>query len=135
MILEGKLIKLKREVKEFGKQKTSEKLFITLSEVDISDSNLKELKEAFKDSGKNFTPDWIKDFKGYVNVSTKFELPFINLDGARFDSIEDEISDGLKWIGALCQLSIVVKEGAVYPAAIKMLEEGEAYNPFAEFDA
>ena len=50
------------------------------------------------------------------------------------DSIEKEISDGLKWVGADVKLSINVKEGAIYPSAILMLTEGKAFNPFHEFD-
>lgn len=134
MILKGKLIKCKREVKEFKKGKSEEKLFITLSDVNISDDKMEELKEAFKDAGKQFTPDWIKNFEGYVNVSTKFELPVRLLDGNDCMSIEDAIADGLKFVGADVKMSINVKEGAVYPNAIVMLSEGAAFDPFAEFD-
>lgn len=135
MIIKGKLIKCKREIKEFKKGEPSkEKLFITLAEAEISDENMKKLEEAFKDAGKKFTPDWINNFEGYVNVSTQYELPFRNVDKEEFASIEAEISNGLKWLGAEVRLSVNVKEGAVYPSAIVFDSEGSAINAFAEFD-
>ena len=42
-----------------------EKLYITLAEVKKLDD---EIVEAFKDSGKTFTPDWVKNFEGFVTA-------------------------------------------------------------------
>lgn len=136
MIIKGKLITCKREVKEFDKKRrTDEKLFITLAEVELTEAQREELAEVFKDSGAKFTPDWVKNFEGYVNVSTQFELPYRDLNGSEFNSIEDGIADGLKWHGAEVKLSLnTKKEGAVYPNAIVFLSEGTAPNVFAEFD-
>lgn len=135
MIVKGKLIHCKREEKTFDTKRKSEvKLFITLAEAEITDEQMEECKEAFKDSGKKFTPEWVLNFTGYINTSTKFELPYEDINGERFESIEDGISDGLKYIGADVRLSLNIKEGAIYPVAIKFLSEGKAYNPFEEFD-
>ena len=43
MIVKGKLIKCKREVKEFKKGTSKNKLWITLAEVKLSDDQLKVL--------------------------------------------------------------------------------------------
>lgn len=134
MIIKGKLIKCKREVKEFKGRKTEEKLFLTLSEVELKDEQLAELKDAFKDAGKQFTPDFILDFKGYVNLSTKFELPARLVDTTEVTSIEDVITDGYKWLGADVRVSINVKDGAIYPKAIVFDTEGTSINSFEEFD-
>lgn len=133
MLVEGKLIECKRTVKELKGRKTDEKLFISLAEVKLSKDKLAELKEVYKDSGDKFTPEWVKNFDGYVNISTKFELPMVSPDGHKFDSIEDYMSDGNAVIGATVKLSLNLKEGAVYPKAIVMLTEGTPYNPFEEF--
>ena len=136
MIVKGKLIKCKREVKEFKKGTSKNKLWITLAEVKLSDDQLKELREAFKDSGKNFTPDWILEPEGYINVSTEFELPVrvaYTEEVTDHDSIESILKD-IKWVGAECFLNLNIKEGAVYPVAIMLTKEGEARNPFAAFD-
>lgn len=133
MLVEGKLIECKRTVKELKGRKTDEKLFISLAEVKLSKDKLAELKEVYKDSGDKFTPEWVKNFDGYVNISTKFELPMVSPDGHKFDSIEDYIADGNAVIGATVKLSLNLKEGAVYPKAIVMLTEGTPYDPFEEF--
>lgn len=135
MVIKGKLITCKRQVKEFKGNKTKEKLFVTLAEVKLNDAKTAELKEAFKDAGKNFTPDWVKDFKGYVNLSTEFDLPCRDLEGVEHDSIEDWLVDTkFPFMGAEVKCSLNVKEGAVYPNAIMFLTEGTPYNPFGEFD-
>ena len=75
MVIKGKLITCKRQVKEFKGKETKEKLYVTLAEVKLNDSKQKELQEAFKDAGKNFTPAWVKKFEGYVNLATEYDLP------------------------------------------------------------
>ena len=134
MVLKGKLVHCKREVKEFEKRKSPEKLWISLADVKISDDQMEELKGVFKDSGKAFTPAWVKKFEGYVNVSTQLELPYQDLEGNQHASIEEGIKDGLAYMKAEVLLSLNLKEGAVYPNAIKFLSEGTPFNPFAEFD-
>lgn len=135
MIIKGKLIACKREVKEFDKKrKSEEKLFITLADAVVSDEQMKEIQDAFKDSGETFTPDWVKNFEGYVNLSTKFELPCRDVNKNEYNSIESAIAGGLKWMGADVKCSINIKEGALYPNAILFLSEGSVFNAFAEFD-
>lgn len=135
MIIKGNLIVCKRQVKEFKGRETKEKLFITLADVELSDKKKKELQEAFKNAGKNFTPAWVKKFEGYVNVATEFELPCRDLDGKDHESIEALIKeDGFPYMGAEVKLSLNVKDGAVYPNSIIFLTEGKPFNAFAEFD-
>ena len=133
MLIKGKLITCKRQVKSFDKKETKNKLWITLAEAELSEDKLNKLKEAFAESGKKFTPDWIKNFEGYVNVSTDFALPCKDLEGNEHESLEEFIKE-FPYMGAEVKISITVKEGAVYPSALIFLSEGKAYNPFAEFD-
>lgn len=135
MIIKGKLITCKREIRSFDGKEQKKQLYITLAEANLSDEKLKELKEAFKDSGKKFTPEWIKNFTGYVNTKTEFELPCRDLDGKDHMSIEDYLADSsFPWMGAEVKLAINIKEGAVYPNSLIFLTEGKPFNPFAEFD-
>ncbi len=135
MIIKGKLINCKREEKEFKGKKTKEKLFINLAEVKLSKEKMEELQEAYKEAGKKFTPDWLKDFKGYVNLSTLYELPCKDLDEREFNSVEDFIKEEkFPYMGAEVKVSVNVKDGAVYPNSLIFLSEGKPYNPFAEFD-
>ena len=137
MVVSGKLINAKREIKEFNGKKNEKALFyITLAEVDLTEEQIDELNKAFADSGKKFTPNWVLDFKGYVNLKTQFDLParLMFTEPIQEGSLEDLIADGLKWVGAPVKVSIITKDGALYPKAIQVLGEGEAFNPFSEFD-
>lgn len=132
MIINGLLCEAKRTVKTFSNNKKSEeKLFISIKNVTLTDAQMQELKDAFAESGKKFTPAWITDFEGYINTSTKFELPFRY--GKQEGSLEDLIADGFAWKNAPVRLSLQVKEGAVYPKAIIIDGEGEEFDAFSEF--
>ena len=139
MIFKGELVTCKREVKTFNNgEKSGNLLWITLREVELSDKQKKELAEAYKDTGKKQTPGWVKKFEGYVNVKTQFPLPVRDPEGNDFDSIEDFIKN-FKWLHAPCRLSVSIKtnddgEAAIYPKAIIFDGEGEAFNPFSDFD-
>ena len=135
MVIKGKLITCKREVKEFKGKVSKEKLYVTLAEVKLSDEKMKEIQAAFQDAGKNFTPAWVKKFEGYVNLATEFELPCRDLEGNEHESIEEYIKESkFPYMGAEVKASLNVKDGAVYPNSIIFLTEGKPYNPFAEFD-
>ncbi len=135
MIIKGKLITCKREIKEFKGREVKEKLYVTLAEVEISTKKMEEIKEAVKDAGKNFTPNWVKKFEGYVNVSTEYDLPCKDIAGNEYESIEAFIkNEKFPYLGAEVKCSLNVKEGAIYPNSIIFLTEGKPYNPFAEFD-
>ena len=132
MIIKGKLIKCARSVKEFKGKAQPEKLYITLAEVKKLDD---EIVEAFKDSGKTFTPEWVKNFEGFVNLSTQYDLPARDLKDRQFDSVLDMFADeNFPWMGAEVGVSVNVKKGAVYPKAIKFYTEGTEFDAFSEFD-
>ena len=134
-VVKGKLITCKREVKEFKGEEIKEKLYLTIAEVKLNDEKMKEIKEAFKDSEESFTPDWVKNFKGYVNLSTEYPVPCKDISGNIFDSIEDFIkSEKFPWMGAEVKVALSIKEGAIYPISLIFISEGEAFDPFATFE-
>lgn len=135
IILKGNLIKCNRTAKEFKGTKGKEKLYLTLADVELTKDQKATIEEAFKESGKKFTPSWVTEFEGYVNLSTVYELPFKDtVNNKQGDSIEDYIADGFLWLGSKVAISVNVKEGALYPKAIKIEEEGKEYNPFDDFE-
>ena len=132
MIIKGKLIKCDRKVKEFKGKAQPEKLYLTLAEVEKLD---KEIVNAFAESGKTFTPEWVKEFEGFVNLSTQYDLPCRDLKDKEYDSVLDFITDeNFPWMGAEVGVSVNVKKGAVYPKSIKFYSEGKEFNAFSEFD-
>lgn len=130
MIIKGKLIKCNRQVKTFKGREQAEKLYLTIAEVDELP---KEIVDAFAESGKAFTPEWVKNFEGFVNLATQYELPCRDLRGVDHDNIEDFIKD-FDWKGADVEVSVNVKKGAIYPKALMFVTEGEPFDVFAEFD-
>lgn len=130
MIIKGKLIKCNRQVKTFKGREQAEKLYITLAEVEALPD---DIKDAFSESGKTFTPDWVKDFEGFANFATQYELPCRDLRGAEHESVEEFIKD-FDWKGADVALSYKAKKGAVYPVSIVFESEGEPFDAFADFD-
>lgn len=135
MIVKGKLITCKRETKIFKEKEVKEKLYLTLAEVELSEKKMAELKDAFKDSGKNFTPEWIKKFSGYINLATEFATPCKDLEGNEHESIEDFIKESkFPWMGAEAKIALNLKDGAVYPVSVVFLTEGKPFDPFAEFE-
>lgn len=133
VVFKGKLIKANRVAKTFEGKKQKEKTHISLAEVAISDDTMKILKEAFKKSGKKFTPKWINEFEGFVNVSTIYDIPTKNLvEGTtHLDILDVEMPTHNSEV----TMSVVVKEGALYPKAIKIYTEGEEYDAFSDLDA
>ena len=135
IIFKGNLIKCNRTSKEYKGVKGKEKLYITLADVKLSKEQEATIKEAFKEAGKKFTPKWVSEFEGYVNLSTLYKMPYKNIltneDGQDFEAY---IEEGFLWLGSLVEISVNVKEGALYPKAIRVLEEGKEYDPFDDFE-
>lgn len=134
LVVKGNLIKARRESKEFKGRKQPEKFFLTVANVLLKDEELADLQEAFANSGEKFTPEWVKNFDGYVNVSSKYDIPVMHVDGVTEPSFEKAVNSGFAYMNALVQLSLNIKEGAIYPKAIKILEEGKEYDAFADFN-
>lgn len=89
--------------------------------------------KAYENSGAKMTPKWVKDRGEYINLSSKFDIPTRTVKN-RDTSLEDLMAESSTLIGSEVGVSLVVKEGAVYPKAIKIFEDGEEVNPFADFE-
>ena len=85
------------------------------------------------DKNDRFCPKWLKDSDSeYINVHSKFNIPcqLLIKDNRLVDlDMETELFEGGEVI-----LAIKVKEGGVYPHAIRVLKNGEPFNPFECFD-
>ena len=84
---------------------------------------------AFDNSGAKLTPAWFKEQKGYINLSSLFDIPVMNTDGEEMTT--QEWFDTKKAVHSFIKLKVRQKEGAVYPAAIIVVEDGDEADPFA----
>ena len=124
----GKLTKCRFETGYMGKGDKAWRLSLKLDKpltADIKDKILSILKI---DKNDRFCPKWLKDGDSeYINVHSKFNIPCQSVFKDRLldMDIETELFEGGEVI-----LAIKVKEGGVYPHAIRVLKNGEPFNPF-----
>lgn len=131
----GTICECRRTSKTFKGKSNGEYFYLSLKDVEYSNEDDKAIiKDAFKESGKKFTPSWVEDIeKGFVNTKTKFDLP-VRYNGTDYKSIEDLIADeeDFEPMGASVKLGLNVKNGAIYPTAVIVLANGEAFDPFED---
>jgi hypothetical protein len=83
---------------------------------------------AFNESGAKLTPAWFKDKNGYMNLASIYDIPVKDVRGRQItfeEFVETETA-----IGSKIKISIVQRDGAIYPKAFRVLEEGEPRDPF-----
>ena len=128
----GKLTKCRFEPGYMGKGDKAWRISLKLDKpltTDIKDKILSILKI---DKNDRFCPKWLKDGDSeYINVHSKFNIPcqLVYKDRLLDMDMETELFEGADVI-----LAIKVKEGGVYPHAIRVLKNGEPFNPFECFD-
>ena len=89
-----------------------------------------EIKPYYEGVGSKLTPKWVKDENGYINVSSKFDIPVKDSLGNIITF--NEFAESRTPIGSKVRLSITVKEGCVYPNAFVVLEDGTEVDPFKD---
>lgn len=85
---------------------------------------------AFENVGSRLTPSWFKDKTGYINVSSMYDIPVKDINDKIID-FDDWISE-YNALGSKVKMSLTQKDGALYPKAIKVLENGEDSDPFED---
>lgn len=85
---------------------------------------------AFDGSGARMTPKWFLDQTGFINLSSQYDVPVMDSRGIRID-FETWISK-YNALGSTVRAAITQTDGAVYPKAIKVIEDGEERDPFED---
>ena len=83
---------------------------------------------AFNDSGNKLTPTWFKEKTGYINLTSRFNIPVMTMKGKKI-TFEEWLETKVV-IGSTVKCKFIQKEGAVYPVAIKVIEDGEEFDAF-----
>lgn len=103
--------------------------------ISSSDDTLwKLLDEIYKKAQKRWIPEWYKnrDDKNLIVLKSAYDIPFmIEATGEKL-STEDFITRDLIR-GAEVKIKCNVKESCLYPSAVKVFTDGEAYDAFADF--
>ena len=85
---------------------------------------------AYEGVGTKMTPAWYINLDGYINLASIYSIPVLDSEGIKTDTDKRYQSDNV--IGSKVRVSIRQKEGAIYPVAIKVLEDGEERDPFKD---
>lgn len=112
-------------VQGFGKDK-EKKIRFSIYDFEISDDLRSKILEYF-DINSTFCPKWLKDKDvEFINLKSNYNIDIYDKNNERMneEQIEQIYSD---FEGSVL---IVVKEGAIYPVAIKVEKNGKPYNPF-----
>ena len=128
----GTLTKCRFENGYMGKGDKAWRISLKLATPLTSDIKDKILSILKIDKNDRFCPKWLKDNDSkYINVHSKFDIPCQSVFKDRLldMDMETELFEGAEVI-----LAIKVKEGGVYPHAIRVLKNGEPFNPFECFD-
>ena len=95
-----------------------------------SDSINYDEVHAYDNVGTKLTPSGLKNRDGYINLSSIYSIPVMDARGKQID-FDDWLAE-YNVLGSVVKVSIKQKDGAIYPEAIKVLEDGEERNPFAD---
>ena len=128
----GTLTKCRFENGYMGKGDKAWRISLKLDKPLTSEIKDKILSILKIDKNDRFCPKWLKDGDSeYINVHSKFNIPCQSVYKDRLldMNMETELFEGAEVI-----LAIKVKEGGVYPHAIRVLKNGEPFNPFECFD-
>lgn len=85
---------------------------------------------AYDNVGPKMTPSWYKNREGYMNLNSIYSIPVKDTKGKVIDF--DDWLENYNVLGASVVVKIKQKDGAIYPMAIKVLEDGEERDPFSD---
>ena len=132
-IFKGILTKCRFENGYMGKGDKAWRISLKLDKPLTTDIKDKILSVSKIDKNDRFCPKWLKENDSeYINVHSKFNIPCQLL--IKGNKVVDMDMETELFEGAVVTLAIKVKEGGVYPHAIRVLKNGEPFNPFECFD-
>ena len=129
------LVKAKRGCKSVWDNRTkrftynNDQLETTLSLFSEDEEIYSKLSSAYEDTHEKFVPRWFKDKEGYINLKSNFDIPVLTTNDEE-TTLVDLINESPTLIGSKVNISLTLADGAIYPNAIKIIEDGEVKNPF-----
>ena len=97
---------------------------IRFSLSDYKCEKMEELKKEFDEQVDIFKPKFVKEECEYINFKSSFEVPLYDTIGL------NQISNDLITSKSDVELVVKVKEGKMYPVAIRLIKSAPKYNPF-----
>ena len=97
---------------------------IRFSLSDYKCEKMEELKKEFGEQVDTFKPKFVKEECEYINLKSAFEVPVYDTTGV--NQIPNDLINSKSQI----ELIVKVKEGKMYPIAIRLIKNADKYNPF-----
>lgn len=88
--------------------------------------------QAFDGSSSKYTPAWFKDAEGYMNLTSRYTIP-VKI-GSKETDFDNWVNGDYTAPNSKVVVRVRQKQGAVYPVAILVKEDGFVENPFEGFD-
>ena len=129
------LVKAKRGGKSVWNNRTkrftykNDQLETTLSLFSDDEKVYSKLSSAYDNTHEKFIPRWFKEKEGYINLKSNFDIPVIDTNNNE-TTLVDLINESPTLIGSKVNISLFIGNGAIYPNAIKIIEDGKVKNPF-----
>lgn len=109
--------------------KTGEITVKNVMRVTPADASVYDVIDAYKDSGKNFTPEWFKN-KNHIMLRSVYDIPVKSVEGDKLTF--DEFCERGLIRGASVTVKFSQKDGAIYPMSMVVHVDGEEYDPFED---
>lgn len=123
LIVEGVVVSARYGANKFD---DTNKYRIAIKSDDINYDDI----HAYDNVGTKLTPSWFKNRDGYINLSSIYSIPVMDASGKKISF--DDWLENYNVLGSIVKVAFKQKDGAVYPEAIKVLENGEERDPFAD---
>ena len=129
------LVKAKRGGKSVWDNKTkrftynNDQLETTLTLFSEDEEIYSKLASAYEDTHEKFIPRWFKEKNGFINLKSNYDIPVLTTNDEE-TTLVDLINESPTLIGSKVNISLTLTDGAIYPNAIKIIEDGEVKNPF-----
>ena len=95
----------------------------------LSENNYSALDEVFKDVGKKYIPNWFKEKNGEMFLKSRYDFGVLTTEETKV-KFSEWVESGTT-IGSKIRLKVVLKDGIIYPKAIKIIEDGEQKDLFS----
>lgn len=96
----------------------------------LTEDDYKSFDEVFKEVGKKYIPNWYKEQNGEMFLKSRYDLDVLTTDETK-TKFSAWVESGTT-IGSKIRLKVVLKDGIIYPKAIKVITDGEQKDLFSD---
>lgn len=96
----------------------------------LTEDDYKSFEEVFKEVGKKYVPNWFKEKNGEMFLKSRYDFGVLTTDETK-TKFSEWVESGTT-IGSNIRLKVVLKDGIIYPKAIKVISDGEQKDLFSD---